>query len=172
MTLCKFLPLLVAITNMYIQGRINHWANWASRLNIKTLLHSCFMFLGCSPRVKIVEILVTLFSIYCRLRKLTTLAFIVFEWRKRIEPNSTTLYDPRVRSKSVQPRASAEIFLGVETSTFCLSISGCWRCNANARSQNALPFLPLYSILVEPQFSTFCRKCFLHFGYPVCLFFS
>jgi len=37
------------------------------------------------------------------LMKLTTLAFIVFEWLKRIETNSTTLYDPRIRSKSVHP---------------------------------------------------------------------
>jgi len=27
------------------------------------------------------------------------------------------------------------------TSKFCLSFSGCWWCNANWRSQNALPFL-------------------------------
>ena len=27
------------------------------------------------------------------------------------------------------------------TSTFCLSFSGCWRRNANRRSQDALPFL-------------------------------
>jgi len=80
-------PCSVTVTHEN-QARINLWANrtnaWglamlgASRLNIKTLLHSCFMFLGCSPRIKIV-ILVTLFSMYCRLKKLTTLAFIVFE---------------------------------------------------------------------------------------------
>jgi len=48
------------------QGRINHWAKranarglallGASRLNIKTLLYRFFMFSGCSPRVKIVEL--------------------------------------------------------------------------------------------------------------------
>ena len=35
--------------------------------------------------------------------KLLTLAFIVFEWLKRIEPNSGALYDPRTISKSVHP---------------------------------------------------------------------
>jgi len=47
-----------------------------------------------------------------RLRKLTTLAFIVFEWLKRIEPNSTTLYDPRIRSESVHTWACTETFPG------------------------------------------------------------
>ena len=37
--------------------------------------------------------------------------------------------------------ASAEIFPGGATSRFYLSCSCCWRCNANERSQNALPFL-------------------------------
>ena len=31
-----------------------------------------------------------------RLRTLTTLEFIVFEWLQRVEPNSTTLYDRRI----------------------------------------------------------------------------
>jgi len=30
---------------------------------------------------------------------------------------------------------------GGAKSTFCLSLSGCWRCNANRRTQNASPFL-------------------------------
>jgi len=30
---------------------------------------------------------------------------------------------------------------GGATSTFCLSVSGCWRCNSNGRSQNTLLFL-------------------------------
>jgi len=48
------------------QGWINHWVNranardlallGASRLNTKILLYWFFMFLGCSPRVKIVEL--------------------------------------------------------------------------------------------------------------------
>jgi len=37
--------------------------------------------------------------------------------------------------------AFAEIFFRGETSKFCLSFLGCWRCNANGRSQNALTFL-------------------------------
>ena len=102
-----------------MQGQISHWANRAnarglalleaSLLNIKRLLYLFFMFFGCSPRVKIVEILVWLAY---GLRKWKTLALIVFECLKRIEANSITLYDPRIESKSVQPRASAEIFHG------------------------------------------------------------
>ena len=51
------------------------------------------------------------------------------------------------RSQSfVQPRpctwASAEIFQGGgTTSTFCCSLSDCWRCSANVCSRNVLPFL-------------------------------
>jgi len=41
----------------------------ASRLNIKRLLYWFFMSLGCSPRVKIVELLITAFSIDCRLKE-------------------------------------------------------------------------------------------------------
>jgi len=71
------------------------------------------MFLGFSPRVKIAEHFKLLRLVHrLRLRKLTTLEFIVFDWFKGIEPSSTTLYDPRIRSKSVQPWASAEIFSG------------------------------------------------------------
>jgi len=47
-----------------------------------------------------------------KLRKLKTLEFTVFEWFERIEPNSITLYDPRIRSKSVHPWASAKFFQG------------------------------------------------------------
>jgi len=40
--------------------------------------------------------------------------------------------------------ASAELlkfFQSGTTSTFCLSFSGCWRCNANGHPQKALPYL-------------------------------
>ena len=84
-----------------------------------------------------------------RLRELTTLSFTLCEWLERIEPNSTTLYDPRIRSKSEHPWASAKMFPSVATSKFRLSFLGCWRCNANGRSQNALPFLPHYSVLMR-----------------------
>jgi len=33
-----------------------------------------------------------------------------------------------------------KFFQGGAKSTFCLSFSGCWRCSAHGRSQNALPF--------------------------------
>ena len=39
------------------------------------------------------------------------------------------------------PLAWADIFLGAAKMTFCSSVSDCWRCNANWRTQNALPFL-------------------------------
>jgi len=82
----------------------------ASRLNIKTLLYWIFMFLGCSPRLQIVELFD--YCVYHRLRSLTNLALIVFEWLTRIEPNRITLYYPRIRSKSVHPRTSVEIVPG------------------------------------------------------------
>jgi len=64
------------------QGQINHWANrantqdftllGASHLYIKIpLLYCFFMFLGCSPRIKIVELFdnciyyIGYFGIYC-----------------------------------------------------------------------------------------------------------
>jgi len=50
-----------------VQSRISHWANqanarglallWASRMNIKALHSVSFMFLGCSPHVKVAELL-------------------------------------------------------------------------------------------------------------------
>jgi len=65
---------------------------------------------------------------------------------------------------------------GRATSTFCLSFSGCWRCNANGRLQNPLLFLHkenaqwkhalhshlFWNLYVElytslPQRCTFCR---------------
>jgi len=112
----------------------------ASRLNVKTFLLMVFhIFRLFTTRQKCRDF--WLLRLVYRLRKLTTLALIVFEWLKRIEANSTTFYDPRIRSKSVHPWASAEIFPMKTSSKYCLSFSGCWRCNANGRSQNALPFL-------------------------------
>ena len=45
-----------------------------------------------SPGVKILQ-LFSLLRLVSKVRKLAILAFIFFEWRKRIEPNSTTPYD-------------------------------------------------------------------------------
>jgi len=44
-----------------------------------------------------------LLRVVYRSGKLITLAFIVFDWLQRIEPNSTALHDPRIRSKPVHP---------------------------------------------------------------------
>jgi len=41
------------------------------------------------------------------------------------------------------PWASLEIFPGRGNVEICSSFSGCWQCNANGYSQNALPFLPI-----------------------------
>ena len=97
------------------QGRINHCAN---RANARGLAHGYQN----TPLLvfRIFRLFTTrqngrafwLLGLVYRSRKLITLAFIVFEWLKRIEPNSTTLYDPRFRSKSVHPWTSAEIFTG------------------------------------------------------------
>jgi len=112
-----------------VQVRINHWENRAnarslaffraSHLNIKTLLY-CFFHVFRLLTNRQNCILLSLRLVY-RLRKLTTLAFMVFEWLTRIEPNSTTLYDPK---NSVHQLASAEIFPDGATSTFCLSFLG------------------------------------------------
>jgi len=52
--------LQLKMINPRNQGRINHWQtgqmHGASRLNIKTLFYWFFMFLNCSPRVKIAEL--------------------------------------------------------------------------------------------------------------------
>jgi len=37
------------------------------------------------------------------------------------------------------------------TSKFCLFFSGCWRCNANEHSQNALPFLPHGPVVLNQE---------------------
>ena len=71
------------------------------------------------------------------------MAYIVCEWLKRIKPNSTTLYDPRIKSKSVQPWGVRRNFSKGTTSKIGLSFSDCWRCNTNGGSQNALPLLPI-----------------------------
>jgi len=98
--------------NYYRQGRINHWANranarglallGASCLDIKTLLYWFFIFLGCSPCVKIVELIDNCVW-YINSEELITLAFSVIEWLERVEPNSTARDDPRIRPKPVHP---------------------------------------------------------------------
>jgi len=71
-------------------GLTNHWANWenarglalsgASHFNIKTYLCKFFVFLGCSPRGKIVELLdcCGFLRLVYKLRKLKTLALNLF----------------------------------------------------------------------------------------------
>ena len=95
------------------QGRINHWANRANawglaleRQNTSLLVFHVFRLFTTCQNCRAFWLLCLAY----KLRKLTTLAIIVCEWLKRIEPNRTTLYDPRIRSKSVHSWASAEIF--------------------------------------------------------------
>jgi len=45
------------------------------------------------------------------------------------------------KHKQHRHRRSQKFFHWSAKSTFCLSIPGCWRYNANGRSHNALPFL-------------------------------
>ena len=80
----------------HAEGWINPWGNrandrmlallGASRLNVKALLYWFFMFSGCSPRVKIAELYdyCVYYCIYCKLRELTTLAFIVLSYLKEL----------------------------------------------------------------------------------------
>jgi len=125
------------------QGRINHWANWENAQGLaleyqKTPLlvfHDLRLF-NTRQNCRACWLL----HLVYRLRKLSTSAFIVFEWLERIEPNSTTLYDPRITQKQCINGRPQNFFQG-ETSKFCSSFSVWWRCNANGRSQNALPFL-------------------------------
>jgi len=112
----------------------------ASRLNIKNSPLQVLQVFRLFTTRRNCRAFWLLHSVY-RLGKLTTLACIVFEWLKRIEPKSTTFNYPRISSKSMHPWASAEIFQRGATSKFCLSFSGCWRRNANGRSQNSLPYL-------------------------------
>ena len=75
----------------------------SSKLAISLCWFFFFNFEAVHHTSKLQRFLVTAFSRLYRLEKLITLAFIVFEWLKIIEPNSTTLCDPRIRSKSVHP---------------------------------------------------------------------
>jgi len=85
----------------------------ALTLEYQTLFYWFFMFImRQSCRV------FSLLRLVNRLRKPTTLAFIVFEWLNRIEPNSTTPDDLGIRSKSVHPWTSAEVFPVGATSKF------------------------------------------------------
>ena len=99
---------------------------WGSRSWMsKHSFYWIFMFLGCSLSLKIVE----LFD-YCVLYigwgnwQLWHLSF--FSGLKEL--NQTELRF-RIRSKSVHPWVSAGIFPMKTTSKFCLSFSGCWRCD-------------------------------------------
>jgi len=67
--------------------------------------------------------LITAFGIY--VRETDPFGIYRFEWLKIIEPNSTALYEPRIRSISVHPWTLAEIFPEWATPKFCLSFTGC-----------------------------------------------
>jgi len=84
----------------YMQVWINHWANranargltllGASRSDIKALLCWFFIVRLFTTRQNCRAFL--LLRLVDGSGKLITLAFIVFEWLKRIEPNNTTLF--------------------------------------------------------------------------------
>ena len=96
-------------------GRINHWVNQANARgltlkyeNTPLLVFHVFSLFTTRQNCRAFWLLCLVY----RLRKLTTVAFIVFKWLERSEPNRTTLYDPINTSKSVHPWTSAEIFPG------------------------------------------------------------
>jgi len=60
------------------------------------------MFLGCSPRIKI--------NIQIQIKETDNFDILAFKWLWRIEPNSTKLFDPRIKSKPMHPWAFAENF--------------------------------------------------------------
>jgi len=128
----------------FTQGRINHWANRDNARglaleywNTAVMFFHVFKLFTTRQNCRAFWLLRLRYT----LRKLTTLAFKVLSDLKSIEPNSTTLYDRRIDiSASMGVR---RIFSRGATPKFCLSFSGCWRCNTNGRSQNALSFLPI-----------------------------
>jgi len=65
-------------------------------------------------------------------------------------------------------RCSLKFFQGKATSQFCLSFSGCWRCNSIGPSQNALPFLHHKRCHMLQQHSE--KLCFV--GAAVSIFYS
>jgi len=113
-----------------------------------------------------------LLRVVYRLRKLTTWPIFVFEWLKRIEPKASCFATQELDRNQCIHGAPPKFCQGGGNVEILLSFSGCWRCNANGRSQIALHFPPHLSVLVEPQFSIFCLKCFLHFCYQKYFFFS
>jgi len=81
------------------------------------------------------------------------------------------LYDPRITSKSMHPWASEEIFPGdnveILLMLFRLLAMHC-KCTFTKHFTFSTPQICAgwTSNLI------FCLKCFLHFGYQICLFFS
>jgi len=156
------------------QGRINHWANRANARGLAFEYQNTPLLLfyvsGCSPSVKIAEHLITAFSRLHTLRKLTTLEFIVFEWFEKIVPNSTTFYDPRMRSESVHLQASAENFSGGATSKLCLSFSSCWRSSRVVASGGPVVPAPPSFEIVGPPVAAYIQYCVLKMWLPLLVF--
>ena len=89
-----------------LQGRNNHWANRANVRGLALGYQNAPLLVFHIFRLSITRQNCRAFwllRLVYRSGKLVTLAFIIFEWLKRIETNSTALYDPRIRSKSVHP---------------------------------------------------------------------
>ena len=108
------------------------------------------------------------------LRKLTTLAFIVFEWLKRIQPDSTTLYDPRIRSKSqcIHGRPRKVFPRGGQRRNFACPFQVADDAMQTDVHKTLYPFYPISLCWLNLNYQSFMWKCFLHFDYQKCFFFS
>ena len=98
------------------QGRISHWSNRANARGLALGYENTPLLVFHSVRLFTMRQNCRAFwllHLVYRSGKLITLAFIVFEWLKRIEPNSTTLsMTEDLYWKSVHPWTYAKIFLG------------------------------------------------------------
>jgi len=94
------------------------------------------------------------------LMKLTTLAFIVFGWLKRIEPNSTTLYSPRIRSKSEHPWVRAEIFRVGATRSFAYPFQVADDAMQMDVRKTLYPFYPISLCCLNLNAQSFVRNVF------------
>ena len=99
----RFLSIDLMLFVCYSQGRNNQWANRANARGLALEYQNTYLLFFNAFRPFTTRQNCRAFCLVrltYRLRKLTTLAFIVFEWLKRIEANSTMLHDSRLRSKS------------------------------------------------------------------------
>jgi len=101
-------------------------------------------------------------------RKLTTLVFIVFEWLN--ESNSTTLCDPSIESKSVQPWASVEIFPGGQRWNFSYPFQVADNVMRMDIHKTLYPFYPISLCWLNLNSQSFVWNVFYTFAISEMLF--